>query len=121
MIFFAKFKLQNQWQSVFSGADTLSLIKHVVKKVASAGAAFFVPKLLQVLEQHQNGLDEAHGEHEPFVIVQDVTPSRARGSRHTNCRAQYITRLKNSQKKFSRSGFALSGLIYERANELHGF
>ena len=57
----------------------LSLVKHQVKKVASAFAAFFVPKLLQVREQCQDGLDEAHNEHEPILFVHDITPSQARG------------------------------------------
>jgi len=50
-----------------------------LKKVASAFAAFFVPKLLEEREQHQNGLDQAEREHQPFVIVHDVTLSLARG------------------------------------------
>ena len=50
-----------------------------LKKVASAFAAFFVPKLLQEREQHQNSLDEVHDEHEPLEFVHDITPSLARG------------------------------------------
>ncbi len=57
----------------------LSLVKYAVKKVASADAAFFVPKLLQEREQHQDSLNQAEHEHQPFVIVHDVTPSLARG------------------------------------------
>ena len=60
-------------------ADTLSLVKNTVKKVASAFAAFFVPKLLEEREQHQNGLDEVQHEIEPLEFVHDVTPSHARG------------------------------------------
>ena len=53
-----------------------------LKKVASANAAFFVPKLLQVREQCQNSLDEAHNEHEPILFVHDITPSLAREPTH---------------------------------------
>ena len=54
-------------------------ISDVVKKVAFAFAAFFVPKLLQVREQRQDRLDEVHDENEPIHFVHDITPSLARG------------------------------------------
>ena len=50
------------------------LIKHQVKKVAPAFAAFFVPKLLQEREQHQDGLNQAEHEHQPLVVIHDITP-----------------------------------------------
>ena len=73
----------------------------VVKKVASANAAFFVPKLLQEREQHQNSLDKVQHEIEPLEFVHDITPSLARGSRFTNCHKNYITFQKSFNKKFS--------------------
>ena len=59
--------------------DASLISKHQVKKVASANAAFFVPKLLQVREQHQDSLNQAEREHQPFVVIHEVTPSHARG------------------------------------------
>ena len=50
-----------------------------MKKVVSADAAFFVPKLLQEREQHQDGLNQAEHEHQPLEFVHDITPSLARG------------------------------------------
>ena len=45
MINFLRFKKGNfNGRSVFGGADPISLIKYQVKKVASANAAFFVPR-----------------------------------------------------------------------------
>ena len=70
-----------------------------MKKVASADAAFFVPKLLQEREQRQDRLDEVHNEHEPILFVHDITPSLARGSRLTDYHIKYITRSKIFQSK----------------------
>ena len=75
------------------GTSTPFLVKCLLKKVASADAAFFVPKLLQEREQHQDGLNQAEREHQPLEFVHDITPSHARGKpTHRTCREKYITR-----------------------------
>ena len=50
-----------------------------LKKVASVWATFFVSKLLQKREQHQDGLDDAENKHDPLEFVHDITPSLSRG------------------------------------------
>ena len=58
-----------------------------LKKVASANAAFFVPKLLQEREQCQDRLNQAEHEHQPIEFIHDITPSHARGEpTHRACR-----------------------------------
>ena len=47
--------------------DASLLIRKVLKKVASANAAFFVSKLLQEREQCQDCLNQVEYEHQPFV------------------------------------------------------
>ena len=75
------------------GTSTPLLVKYLLKKVASADAAFFVPKLLQEREQCQDRLNQAEHEHQPILFVHDITPSHARGKpTHRTCRVQYIIR-----------------------------
>ena len=69
---------------MLGNVDASLLVRKDLKKVASANAAFFVSKLLQKLEQHQDGLNQAEREHKPFVVIHDITPSLSRGNRHRN-------------------------------------
>ena len=65
---------QKGWQPVCATPTPHSLVNRSLKEVASADAAFFVPKLLQEREQCQDRLEQAQDEHEPIVFVHDITP-----------------------------------------------
>ena len=65
--------------AVDAGTSTPLLIRMCLKKVASANAAFFVPRLIQEREQHQDSLNQAENELQPLEFIHDITPPHARG------------------------------------------